>query len=181
MAGVVSLRAVVEELDALTDESTAYLNRTTGELCSFQDDQVSAVEDGELDLVPEWLEDELPKIREILGSEEWLALPTCFDIHEWAIMDGFARSVEDTDLRDELAGSLRGRGAFRFFKDVVHRRGIQQDWYRYRAETFARIAAEWLDEHGVAYVRDDEALARGAEPIQALGSANHLVKDLSQP
>lgn len=166
MAGVVSLRAVVEELDALTDESTAYLNRATGELCSLRDDEVSAAEDGDHDLIPDWLEGGLPKIREILESEDWLALPTRFDIHEWAIMDGFARSVEDdADLRDELMGSIRGRGAFRCFKDVLYRRGIQDTWYHYRAEAFARIAIEWLDEHGLSYVRDDEAaLARGAEP-----------------
>ncbi|MBS3957500.1 MAG: hypothetical protein KGZ40_08250 [Clostridiales bacterium] len=164
MAGAVSLRAVVEELDALTDESTAYLNRATGELCSLRDDEVSAAEDGDPDVIPDWLEGGLHRIREILESEEWLALPTRFDIHEWAIMDRFARSVEDTDLQDELADSLRGRGAFRFFKDVVHRRGIQQAWYRYRVEALARIAIEWLDESGVAYVRDDEASAYGAQP-----------------
>jgi hypothetical protein len=165
MVGVVSIRAVVEELDALIDEATAYLNRATGELRSFRDEEVSAVEDGELDLVPEWLEDELPVIREILESEEWLALPTRFDIHEWAIMDGFARSIEDADLRDELTGSIRGRGAFRCFKDVLYRRGIQESWCRFRAEALARIAVEWLDEHGVPYVRDDEAAqAHDAEP-----------------
>jgi len=163
MAEVVSLRAVVEELDALSDESTAYLNRTTGELRSYRDDEVAAVEDGELDRVPEWLEDELPKIREVLDSETWLALPTGFDIHEWAIMDTFARSVEDPELRDELAGALRGRGAFRYFKDVLHRHGVQQSWYRYRAAALTRIAAQWLDGHGVSYGRDDEEVAGGAE------------------
>jgi len=155
MAPTVSLHEVVEELEALGEESAAYLNRETGELYSIRDEEASVFEDGvDPDDVPEWLDDELPKIREVLESEDWLSLPTRFDIHEWAIMDGFARSIDDTDLRDELLTAIRGRGAFRCFKDAVHRRGIHEDWYRHRTATLGRIAADWLDGHGVAYIDD---------------------------
>lgn len=155
MAPTVSLHGVVEELEALTDESTAYLNRETGELYSIRDEEASLVEDDvDPDDMPEWLGDELPKIREVLESEDWLSLPTGFDIHEWAIMDAFARSIDDAELRDELLIAIRGRGAFRSFKDAVHRRGIHEDWYCHRTATFGRIAVEWLDEHGVAYIDD---------------------------
>jgi len=155
MAPTVSLHEVVEELEALGEESAAYLNRETGELYSIRDEEASVFEDGvDPDDVPEWLDDELPKIREVLESEDWLSLPTRFDIHEWAIMDGFARSIDDTDLRDELLTAIRGRGAFRCFKDAVHRRGIHEDWYRHRTATLGRIAADWLDGHGVVYIDD---------------------------
>jgi hypothetical protein len=163
MAPTVSLHEVVEELEALGEESAAYLNRETGELYSIRDEEASVFEDGvDPDDVPEWLDDELPKIREVLESEDWLSLPTRFDIHEWAIMDGFARSIDDTDLRDELLTAIRGRGAFRCFKDAVHRRGIHEDWYRHRTATLGRIAADWLDGHGVAYIDDLGATPAGS-------------------
>ena len=163
MAPTVSLHEVVEELEALGEESAAYLNRETGELYSIRDEEASVFEDGvDPDDVPEWLDDELPKIREVLESEDWLTLPTRFDIHEWAIMDGFARSIDDTDLRDELLTAIRGRGAFRCFKDAVHRRGIHEDWYRHRTATLGRIAADWLDGHGVAYIDDLGATPAGS-------------------
>jgi len=110
MAAKVSLKRVVEELDALTDETSAYLNRVTGELYALGDEEAGLIEDGvDASELPEWLADEVPKIREVLDSADWLALPTRFDIHEWAIMDGFARSVADPGVRDQAADRLRAR------------------------------------------------------------------------
>jgi len=69
-------------------------------------------------------------------------------------MDGFARSYADTALGEELAAAIHGRGAFRAFKDTVHRHRVEQEWYRFRDTAVADIAAAWLDEHGIAYARD---------------------------
>lgn len=155
MAATVSLHGVVEELESLTEGSAAFLNRETGEIYSIRGEEADMVEDGVASGdVPEWLEDELPKIREVLESEVWLSLPTRFDIHEWSIMDGFALSIEDPGLRDELLTAIRGRGAFRCFKDIVHRHGIHEDWYRHKTVSIGRIAADWLDENEVTYVDD---------------------------
>jgi hypothetical protein len=154
MAITVSLRQVVEELEALSEEATLYLDRESGELYPLGDEEANLVEDGREDELPEWLSDELPRLREILTSDRWLSLPTRFDVHEWAIMDDFTRSLDDAVLAEELSRAIHGRGAFRAFKDVVHRHGVQQNWYRFRDQAVADIAAEWLDVQGVAYSRD---------------------------
>ncbi len=151
---VISLRKVVEELEILPDEATLFLQPETGQLIALGDEEAGLVEDGRTDELPDWLADELPAIQEILAAEHWLPLPTRFDIHEWAIMDAFARSREDPGLGDELLAAIHGRGAFRVFKDVLDRRGVQQDWYRFREEAVAEIASAWLDERGIAYTRD---------------------------
>jgi hypothetical protein len=165
MAARVSLQRVVEELDALTEETSAYLNRETGELYALGDEEADLVEGGiDPDESPEWLIDEATRIREVLESTDWLALPTRFDIHEWAIMDGFARSIDDADVRDELLTAIRGRGAFRWFKDAIHRHGIHQDWYDHRAAVLGRIAMDWLDEHGIDYSVDTDTIPEGPAP-----------------
>ena len=155
MAARVSLRDVVDELDMLTDESTAYLNRKTGELCTIQDDDIRLIEDDRsLDDLPEWQRDDIPRMREVLESEDWLILPTRFDIHEWAIMDEFARSVDNPDLSYELMDAIRGTGAFRCFRNAIHLHGIQESCYQYKDAALAEIAIEWLDEHGIPYARE---------------------------
>ena len=93
-------------------------------------------------------------IREILESEDWLALPTKFDIHEWAIMDEFSCSVDDPELRNELRNAIRGAGAFRYFKDTIYRHELQESWYSYRTAVLDRIAIDWLDEHEIAHTRE---------------------------
>ena len=66
-------------------------------------------------------------------------------------MERFCASVEDADIRDELCDAIRGRGAFRRFKDRVHAYGIAEAWYRYRDEALREIAVAWCEEHGMRY------------------------------
>ena len=104
MAVTVSLREVVDELESLTEESTLYLDRETGELYALGDEEARLVEDGAAAAdLPDWLHDELPRIREVLTGERWLSLPTRFDIHEWAIMDEFAQASETSCSRPSTA------------------------------------------------------------------------------
>jgi hypothetical protein len=89
-----------------------------------------------------------------LESEDFLALPGKFEIHEYSIMERFCLGVEDSEARDALLQAIRGRGAFRFFKAVIHERGIAEAWYAFRQRALEEIAVEWLEANGVAYSRD---------------------------
>jgi hypothetical protein len=40
---------------------------------------------------------------------------------------------------------------YRFFKSVIHRPGIQQQWYDYRDKKIERLVADWLEAEGIAY------------------------------
>jgi hypothetical protein len=71
-------------------------------------------------------------------------------------MRRFCRLRDDEAERDELLDAIAGRGAFRMFKSTIRRRGIEQEWYRYRDRALRRIAAEFLEAEGIPYV-DDEA------------------------
>ena len=54
----VSLRAVVDEMDVLGDEATAYINRVTGELMTVHHDEMAMIENGEsFDDLPGWQQD----------------------------------------------------------------------------------------------------------------------------
>lgn len=155
MAAIVSLRDVIDEMEMSSDEATSYINRKTGELITVTDEMFSLAEDpDEEEDAPEWQKEMLPKVREVAASEEFIPLPSKFDIHEWAIMERFARSVADDDVSDELEAALHGRGAFGRFKDVLRRRGIADAWYRFRDAALEEIAVEFLEAHGIAFRRE---------------------------
>jgi hypothetical protein len=162
----VNLENVVDEMDVMSDEATAYLNRKTGELFTLNFEEMREVEEEEEEEekedreLPAWQRESLRKAREILGSEDWLALPSKFEIHEYAIMEEFCRSVDDDNLSEELLKAIRGSGAFRYFKDTIHRHGIQDEWYSYRKTAFEKIAIEWLEAHGIEYERGSKNFAR---------------------
>ena len=139
MAAIVSLRDVIDEMEMMSDEATSYINRKTGELITVTNEMFSMVEDpDEAEDAPEWQKDFFP-------------LPSKFDIHEWSIMERFARSVADGDVRDELENALHGRGAFGRFKEALHRRGIADAWDRYRDAALEKIAVEFLEANGITY------------------------------
>jgi len=162
MAVAVSLRRVVDELEAQTEGSAAHLNRETGDLYTLREEEAGLVEnDADLDDLPDWQRDDVDGVREVLESEDWLPLPTSFDIHEWPIMDESSRSIDDPDLRGELQNAIRGAGAFRCFKDSLHRRGIHGSWHSYKTAALEQIAVEWLDRHGISYNRDEGAAKAG--------------------
>lgn len=158
MSVVVSLRDVISELDVISDEHHAYLNIHTGELVRIGDEEIRAIEDDySLQGYPEWRLDIIEKTREVLGSEDYLPLPSRFDIHEYAIMERFCYSVDDEELKRDLISQIRGSGAFRRFKGAIHRHNIVADWYCFRERILEEIAIDWLEAHGIAYTKDDDA------------------------
>ena len=158
MTVVVSLRDVVNEMDVMSDESHGYLNKETGELVTITDEEINAIENNDdWGDYPEWQQEALVTAKKVLDSSDYLPLPSKFDIHEYAIMERFCYSVENPKLSDELSYQIRGSGAFRRFKDTIHRYGIEDEWYRFRDQAFEEIAIEWLESNGISFSKIDKA------------------------
>ena len=154
MAVVVSLRDVVNEMDVMSDEFHAYLNKVTGELVTITDEEINAIENNDdWSEYPEWQHEALATAKHVLDSEDYLPLPSKFDIHEYAIMERFCYSIDDPELSDELVYQIRGSGAFRRFKDAIRRHGIEDEWYQFRDQALEEIAIEWLESNGIAYTK----------------------------
>lgn len=152
MAVQVTLKDLVEGLEFQSDEHCSSLNLLTGEVVSVTREELRAAEEDEpLEDFPEWQHDALRIARDIVATDHYLPLPTTFDIHEYHIMKQFCRSLEDDDMCDDLCNAIRGRGAFRRFKDRVHAYGIAEEWYRYRDNALREIAMAWCEEHGIRY------------------------------
>ena len=151
----VPIELVVDELEMLQQGMLTYVHRRTGELVTFTEEMLDLADseddeiyDDDLGLGEEFSPD---KIREVVGSEDWVALPDSFEIHEWEIMRAFSDTVEDPRRSEELQNALRGKGAFRYFKDVVSRYGLQDAWFSFKRQAFEKIAREALDEAGIPH------------------------------
>jgi hypothetical protein len=164
----VSLRDLVGELQILPNEGTAYLNKVTGKIIMFTDDDVEMAEayeemEEEFEEEPEGnggeelaLEREFyQEVNRILASDaDYLELPSRFEIHEYEIMERFCQSYPDGKIGDILLQKIKGAGAFRRFKDAIYEYGIEDDWFKFQNEAYKEIAIAWLDDNHVAYVDD---------------------------
>ena len=53
--------------------------------------------------------------------------------------------------QEELAYAIRGKGAFRRFKQSVRFHGLEQRWYDYLAQAYRDLAIRWCAEEGLEY------------------------------
>jgi len=153
---IVSIKDVVDEMDVPGDEHSAFLNRHTGELVTLSSEELNAAEeDDDIEDYPKWQQDMINKAKDVLESDDFLALPSKFDIHEYSIMEDFCFSVADDKIRGALLDKIRGSGAFRRFKDAIQMNGIEEDWYSFRQEALEKIAIDWLEANKIPYAKNE--------------------------
>jgi hypothetical protein len=142
-----SVSAIIDQLDMLSEGVTIYLDLETHEFVTILDPSYFGADVTEDQPDPEDLE-----------GKRFAALPDAFDIHEWAILRDFCAGVDDLDLRRRLLRAVHGRGAFRATKDVLHEHGLEDAWYAARERALEEIARDWLASLGL--------VAEGDEPTE---------------
>jgi hypothetical protein len=159
----VSLKAVVDEIDGLSEDHFAYLNLQTGELVTLSAEEISAVEeDIAITDFPEWQQALIAKARDVLASDNYLQLPMRHDIHEYAIMEHFCNSIVDKHLRNILLDQIQGAGAFRRFKQTINHYDIAEDWYQYRANSLEALLRLGVVAHRLGQEAQAQERGRGA-------------------
>jgi len=163
----IKLDDVIEAIALSNEESAAYLDTRTGRV-EVMDDQMRSLmrADTPWDELPDW-QRPLVEIGRLIEAEEdarfeaaddagrrFLPLPDQFDVHEWRVMEAFAEGQADAEVWRQLLDALRGRGAFRRFKDTAHRLGVIDAWYAARDAAYRREAIDWCEAHGVAWEED---------------------------
>jgi len=153
MSARVKLSEIIEAMEMLTDESSAHVNTKTGEVVSVTDEELAAAKAHDpLEEYPEWQRDVIRTAGEILQKTgDYVPLPDKFEIHEWAIMERFCRSLPDGEVADTLARAIHGNGAFRRFKDDICQLGVEKAWYEFRADAFRQLAREWCEANKIEY------------------------------
>jgi hypothetical protein len=155
MVIVISLKEIVGALEMVSNELHIYLNKVTGEIVTISEDDILEYgEKGEKDDLEEWELKVSKLIEEIGTSTDYEELPTSHEINEYGLMESFCYSISDSKIRDTLLYRIRGKGAFRMFKDAIHYFKLEEKWNNYRIEEYKQIAINWLNLKDIAYHDD---------------------------
>jgi hypothetical protein len=85
----------------------------------------------------------------------YVALPEADSREGWSDMEAFVETVADPRLQSRLDRSIRGRGAFRRFRDELSDEPAEeQRWYAFKRDRLAERAREWLDDENIELVTD---------------------------
>ncbi|HHY74278.1 MAG TPA: hypothetical protein GX497_13850 [Bacillus bacterium] len=154
MKKAVKLEDIIEGMEMQFDEANTFLNVKEGVVVQVYDkDFRIADEDEPFNHLPDWQQENIKIAIDIMENfEDYIKLPTKFDINEYEMMEDFCYSLSSDRNKDRLLNTISGRGAFRRFKDEIIRLGIQDDWYDFRDECYKKIAIEWCNDHGIEYI-----------------------------
>ncbi|MEH7356778.1 UPF0158 family protein [Neobacillus drentensis] len=154
MTKPVKLELIIEGMEMQFEDSRTFLNKITGEIISVTSEDLRAAEDDEpFEHLPEWQQEEREVALDVIDNfENYVELPTNYDINEYEIMEDFCLDVRERGRRDTLLGVIKGRGAFRRFKDRIIEFGIETEWYSFRDKRFKEIAIEWCQDNKIMFV-----------------------------
>lgn len=134
----VKLQEVLEALEGAGMEMEYYYNTKTKEILMVFDGMVN----GEYN----------PKLMEELSEgfvEDFIPLPGQYEINEYRMMEYFIYELPAGRIRDVLEQAIRGKGAFRRFKDRLFDLEMEQEWYKYRDVCYEKIAREWCEKYRI--------------------------------
>ncbi|MHB8422794.1 MAG: UPF0158 family protein [Leptospirales bacterium] len=157
MAIIVKLKENVQEMEFSSDESTSWLDLKIGQFLWVPDESFRMAEGSHRTTgEPEQEEEESVEwARKILQDETgYVPLPSRWEIDEYRIMEDFIDSLTDETVRNDLYRAIRGKGAFRTFKDRICDLGVREAWFEYREAAFRKIAVEWCEEHGISFLEE---------------------------
>lgn len=135
----IKLETVIDAIEATDDAYTYFYDTQTSQIVYISDYYLTWEKNEEL----EQLIDNNP--------ERFMRFPTKYEIHEYNIIESFILSRPYTSLKDHLLSAIKGKGAFRRFKDLIIQYGIEQEWYSYQKTAYHNIAIRWCEDNKIDY------------------------------
>ncbi len=135
----VDIQKIIDAIEMAADFTTSYYDA--------QNDEVVCVFDSMSNEDQQELCDEIEN-----NQNRFYRLPSQYDIHEYSIMEDFIDSLADTAIQNKLYRAIRGKGAFRKFKDEICYLGIREEWFAFQHDAYVEIAKEWCKDNQLEYL-----------------------------
>ena len=120
---------IIEALDNASYEMRYYFNKKARELTYFTD----------------YLDEDLKKEEDEIDLRKWIKIDGIESYRKYNLIEEFA-SMQNERLQELLYFSLKGKGAFRRFKDVLYQFPAEQkNWYEFEYNWLKQKAIEFLE------------------------------------
>ncbi len=143
-----------------------WLDKQTGEVICYENDiEDELLTGGDLSDLPKWQQEEVENARRVLralgdlpgedGSEaiepdRYVTIPQIETHDAYETMVDFVETVRSDHLRELLSVALRGKGAFRRFKDVLLDYPAERErWFEFESRRERETIEAWVKEQGL--------------------------------
>jgi len=145
----VSLDELISAIGFQSDEAYGYIDKRTNAVCPISDEVLAIAEEGNEDY-PDWMTEDVELARAYLNNpDNFVALPSQYDVNEYRMMEEFAHSLNNEDNAQRLLIALSGKGAFRRFKDTINALNLSNDWYTFKDTQYAAFIKRWYEQQDI--------------------------------
>jgi len=157
----VKLSDLIDALEFSSDEHGSWVDLETGSVVHVENHLISAIEEGDEDAesLGEWENEEVEIAKALVADSggRFVDAPGKFDFHEYRQMERFIGTVEDSAAAEQLWRAIKGKGAFRYFKDTARRLGLLERWYQYRDSALEEFVRDWAEAHQIPIADETSA------------------------
>ena len=152
MNATIKLSDLVQTMESQDDESELFVNRITGQLLVFSEEEIIIAEGGDdPDRFPQWQQEIIALANEALDNDDFIEMGAAHEIDDYAMMRDFCDSISDVVISDQLHASIKGRGAFHHFRKSVEGLDLLEQWNAFKREAYERVAITWCEENNINY------------------------------
>jgi hypothetical protein len=133
-------------------EAQYYLDLETGEILLITDEIRWYLEDSPERELPDWQQEMLQQARQIEEGYgiRYHQVPEQDSYESYRDMERFIPTVRDQHLQDRLWRAIQGRGAFRYFKDVLYDYPDERErWFAFSDRRVYERMMAWLESKGI--------------------------------
>lgn len=94
------------------------------------------------------------EIEEFTSEDYIMLLPNKYELREYDDMISFTNTINDEIIEKELNRALKGKGAFRRFKELIIYYNLKERWYKYKNHKLKDKVVKWLKENEIDYIDD---------------------------
>lgn len=137
------------------EETVWYLDTETGEVINVFEYVIRDLKEGNEEAIedyPDWMEDMVEQAKALMDDDKgrFVDIPKISSDEAYRVMEDFILSIEDKNIRNKLSAAIRGRGAFRRFKDTISEwPDLEKDWYKFKDESVRREVLDWFESIGI--------------------------------
>lgn len=144
------LADIIDAIEFHSDEHRAFFDVKNSRVCIISDSALAYAENND-ENYPVWQHEDVLCAKAFLEGEinNFIALPTQYDVDEYSMMENFALTLSDEDKKKKLLIALQCKGSFRRFKDTLIFLGTENEWYHFRDERYKQFALDWCENNGV--------------------------------
>ena len=152
MNAAIKLSELVQTMESQDEESELFINRRNGEILVFSEEEIIIAEGGDdPDRFPQWQREIIELANEALDNDDFIEMGAAHEIDDYAMMRDFCDSISDVVISDQLHASIKGRGAFHYFRKSVEGLDLLEQWLAFKRLAYESAAIAWCKENNIDY------------------------------